>query len=104
MKTFSYWAYWLFLYGIACLPAALFGSTLAAAFYGFHMIHKPHTGNYFQGMYLWEMVGAGVSATPGFVWVLWSQSQGQRKEQEKLQARRQADAQDETVWPPAPLE
>jgi hypothetical protein len=102
IKTVGYWVAWLFWYGAACIPAALFGSTITAAFYSYQMIHKPHTGNYFSGMYLWEVIGGIVSAVPGFVWVGVCQLRDHRKEQVKLHENEAAEEDDASVWPPAP--
>lgn len=101
-KTMGYWFTWLFWYGIACVPAALFGSTVAAAFYGFHTVHKPHIGSYFQGMYLWEIISRIVSAVPGFSWVGLCQVRDYQKKQAKLCKMETADVHDTSVWPPPP--
>ena len=102
VKTISYWIAWLFWYSVACVPAALFGSTIAAAFYGFHMIHKLHTASYLAECTLWEVTGGIVSAVPGFVWVCLYQLREHRKQQEKMQKIETAEADDASVWSRAP--
>ncbi len=51
-----------------------------------------------------EVVAALMLATPGFIRGGWSQRRDRQKEREKLQAGQRANVQDDTVWPPKPLE
>ena len=103
-KNAGYWFYWLFLYGIATIPAALFAGTMASSYiYVYDHYHRPRMSDqaYMTLLHGGELAAALIFATPGFAWVGWSQLKDQRKEREKLQARQQ---QDDTVWPPPPLE
>jgi hypothetical protein len=106
-KNAGYWFYWLFLYGIATIPAALFGGMMASSYiYVYDHAHRPRMSNqaYMTLLHGGELVAALLSATPGFILVGWSQLKDRLKEREKLQARQLASSQDNTIWPPPPLE
>ena len=100
-KTAGYWLHWLVLYGVACLPAALFGGTMASVYiyaYG----HSHHFVSYFRVLYLAEWTAATLCAVPGFVLVAAFQLQDSRKKQARRLSAVTRGVEDDTVWPPAP--
>ena len=99
-KTVGDWLYWLFLYFVACVPAALFGGDMAGSFIYVHD-HYHRLPHYDTTLHFWEWVAAVVCAAPGFIWVGLCQLRGHRSELAKRQAVG-VEREDDTVWPPAP--
>ena len=103
-KNTGCWLYWLFLYGVATVPAALFGGVMASSFiYNYDHAHRSRMSDHSYATLLngGEIAAALVCAVPGFVWVGWSQLRDRRKEQE---AKKIQSVRDDTVWPPPPRE
>ncbi len=92
-KTVSDWAYWLFLYFIACVPTALLGGNMASSFVYVHD-HYHRLPHYEAVLNFWECIAAVACAAPGFIWVGVSQLRGHRKEQLKQRIKEAADADD----------
>jgi hypothetical protein len=107
MKTVGYWAYWLFLYGIATIPAGFFAALMASSYiYVSNHAHRPRLNEQaYMTVLNGEEIGAAfVCAAPGFVWVGWSQLKERRKEWKKLQKQQPSGIEDNAVWPPSPRE
>ncbi len=100
-KTVGDWAYWLFLYFIACVPEALFGGMMIGSFV-YVYDHSHHLLHYYEALHFWEWTAAVACAVPGFVWVGVWQLRDHRKEQAKLHKWEAAEGDDASVWPPAP--
>lgn len=100
-KTVGDWFYWLFLYFVACVPAALFGGDMAGSFVYVHDHHHRIT-NYMQVLNIWEWIAAVICAAPGFVWVGVCQLRDYREVQARLRKTERAESNDASVWPPAP--
>lgn len=100
-KTVGDWTYWLFLYFIACVPAALLGGDMAGS--SVHSYnHYHHFADYYSVLYDWEWIAAVTCAVPGFVWVGVCQLRDHRREQAKSRERKTEKSDDASVWPPPP--
>jgi hypothetical protein len=99
--------FWLFLLAVAVLPAAFFGANIGSVLgYGseFHTARATH-GQGPQGHLVLcslEVLGALLFSLPGIIGVGWYYSKQKRESNNQVRVTR--EAQDETVWPPPPLE
>ncbi len=100
MNTAGYWLYWLFLYTVVCVLAALSGAAAASSLV-YNYDHSHHLAHYFETLNAWEWAAALGCAAPGFACVGLCQFWDYRKKQPAAPQAKPADA-DETVWPPAP--